>query len=287
MTSLVYPHHPVFAAVGDAISFEIAFDDRFMGWNSHPLVGAPTVDEEYFEWVDLVDALRTCGECFVMLELGAGYGRWGLRAGHIAKRLGKSEVEVRFVEAEPQHAQWAREAIESNGFFDYKMSVIEAAVAYHGRPTRFPVTFEDLNASNWYGQAVGWDESAPLTTTVYFGKPVYQPPGGYALIDVETMTLEQLTADLDRIDFIDMDVQGAEKDIIQNSIETMSRKVRRVHIGTHSTDIEDVIRRVFIKAGWRGIWDFSCQQEYITPYGPVKFGDGVQSWINPHLEEAS
>jgi FkbM family methyltransferase len=284
MSPLVYSHHPVFAAVGDAISFNIVYDQRLMGWNSRPLMEAPPVNQEYFEWVDLVDALRTSGERFVMLELGAGYGRWGLRAAHMAKRLSKRDVEIRFVEAEPQHARWAREAIEANGLKDYKMKVIEAAVAYHGRSTRFPFSYQDLSASNWYGQAIGWDDSAPQTGETYFGKPVFQKPGGYALIEVETITLEQLTNDLDRIDLIDMDIQGAEKDIIQNSIDTLNRKVRRVHIGTHSADIEDVIRRAFLKAGWWGIWDFSYNNQYVTAYGPVKFNDGVQSWINPQLE---
>src|SRR4051812_18554750 len=100
--------------MGDALDFTVALDKRFMGWASGLYNGAPPVDEEYFEWADLLEALRTSDNRFVMLELGAGYGRWSLRAGLVAQRLGKTDVHIRMVEAEPQHAQWAREAIVAN-----------------------------------------------------------------------------------------------------------------------------------------------------------------------------
>ena len=40
----------------------------------------PVFDEEYFEWVDVIDSVREARDRFVMIELGAGYGRWSVRA---------------------------------------------------------------------------------------------------------------------------------------------------------------------------------------------------------------
>jgi len=35
----------------------------------------PGFDEEYFEWVDLLEAVVEARDRFTMIELGAGYGR--------------------------------------------------------------------------------------------------------------------------------------------------------------------------------------------------------------------
>jgi hypothetical protein len=36
----------------------------------------PPFDEEYFEWIDLLEAVRSARGRFTMLERGAGFGRW-------------------------------------------------------------------------------------------------------------------------------------------------------------------------------------------------------------------
>ena len=36
----------------------------------------PSFNEEYFEWVDVLEAVVARAGMFTMLELGAGWGRW-------------------------------------------------------------------------------------------------------------------------------------------------------------------------------------------------------------------
>ena len=36
----------------------------------------PTFSEEYFEWIDILESVIATDQQFVMIELGAGYGRW-------------------------------------------------------------------------------------------------------------------------------------------------------------------------------------------------------------------
>ena len=55
---------------------------------------------------DAADSSRS----FVMVELGAGFGKWGLEAIHMGKRLGV-RVRAILVEAEPKHLDYMREAI--------------------------------------------------------------------------------------------------------------------------------------------------------------------------------
>jgi hypothetical protein len=91
---------------------------------------------------------------------------------------------------------------------------------------------------------------------------------------------------LERIDFLDLvdfDVQGAEGQVIAQSIETLNQKVRRLHIGTHSRDIDAFLKEVLTGQRWVCLREYGCGQTEQTPFGPVGFQDGVQSWINPRL----
>ena len=76
-----------------------------------------------------------------------------------------------------------------------------------------------------------------------------------------------------------LDVQGAEADVLESAADQL-RKVCRVHIGTHGAKIEAVLRRLFGRLGWQKINDYACNAESETPYGRIRFRDGVQTWVN-------
>src|SRR5436190_22867975 len=78
----------------------------------------PPYGEEYFEWIDLLSAVATARDRFTMVELGAGWGRWGIRGAMAARQRGIAELDIRLVEAEPQHAEWDRECVALNGLSD-------------------------------------------------------------------------------------------------------------------------------------------------------------------------
>jgi hypothetical protein len=59
--------------------------------------------------------------------------------------------------------------------------------------------------------------------------------------------------------------------------------VRRVHIGTHSDENKERLRRLFEGLDWKGLNDFPNGRTNQTPYGPMPFEDGVQTWLNPKL----
>jgi hypothetical protein len=40
----------------------------------------PGFNEEYFEWIDIFESVKNAKNEFVMFELGAGFGRWIVRA---------------------------------------------------------------------------------------------------------------------------------------------------------------------------------------------------------------
>ncbi len=148
----------------------------------------------------------------------------------------------------------------------------------------------DLAADSkaWYGQAIDPNASAGApywtpTSDTYFGKPIIDNGGGWGGIMVDVVPLSAVLADYDLIDLLDMDVQGAEADVIDSSIDLLNKRVKLIHIGTHSTDIEHRIRTTLADAGWTNVWDFPLQSETQTPFGIVHFDDGVQTWKNLRL----
>lgn len=75
----------------------------------------PPVNEEYFEWIDLLSAVVQASDDFTFLELGAGYGRWSIRAAAAARQRGIETVTLGCVEAEPTHFEWLRQTLFDNG----------------------------------------------------------------------------------------------------------------------------------------------------------------------------
>lgn len=249
--------------------------------NARDTPADPRFDEEAFEWISLLEALAAARGRFVMLELGAGYGRWGVRGALAARRLGLQPF-VRFVEAEPQHLAWAREAATLNGLGAAETDFVDRAVYYGEAKVPFTISSLQLRARNWYGQAVWWEQLTPSSKS-YHGYQVHDAESGCEEILVATTTLEELTSDLEIVDYIDMDLQTAELGVVKNSLETLTSKVKRVHIATHSREIEVEIRLLFLDAGWTQRWDYACLRHNVTPFGALQFGDGVQSWINPRF----
>ncbi|PYX60033.1 MAG: hypothetical protein DMG76_03785 [Acidobacteria bacterium] len=74
----------------------------------------PPFDDEYFEWIDLLEAVAGATNRFTMLELGAGFGRWTARAAAAAQQR-NLEYTLVAVEAEPTHFDWMLQNLQDNG----------------------------------------------------------------------------------------------------------------------------------------------------------------------------
>jgi FkbM family methyltransferase len=216
----------------------------------------PAFDEEYFEWIDLLEALLLAKDRFTMIELGAGFGRWTARAAAAARQR---SLTYRFVvvEAEPTHFQWLRQNLLDNGIDLASCTLIHAAVT--GRDGR--ICFE-VGAPGSYGQAIG----------------------GNTVIDA--ISLATLLNPLDLVDLIDMDVQGAELDVLAAAVEPL-QKVKRVHVETHGDLLHADVLRYFRSLGWQPHFLYEGDTGDITPWGRINFQGGTQSWLNPRLHTRS
>lgn len=226
----------------------------------HAVAQLPGVDEEYFEILDLVDATRSAQGRFVMVELGAGFGRWLVRAAKLLERFNPMPLHLVAVEAEPTHFAWIADHFRDNGLDPDAHVLVQQAVSDHDGE----VTFAVGNPGGWYGQAIV-EQSYRGSRSVPCGR------------------LAPLLAPYERVDLIDMDVQGEEARIVADAIGVLDDKVRFVHIGTHSAAVEESIARIFRERGWTAVWEFPCGRTVDTPFGPVTFGDGVYSYRNPRF----
>lgn len=253
-------------------------DSKFQGsdcGNQGPRVqqnhrlGRLGINEEIFEWKHLLSAILDAQEQFVMLELGAGYGYWSMAAA-CALRIKHPTLPFALtaVEAEPTHFRWLNQHFINNGVPPHQHRLMQAAV----NGSEGEVNFVIGHASTWYGQAI-------------VDNPDYHQQGlpESHTIQVRSVTMDNLLSGIERIDYLDMDIQGAELSAIQTGIAAMTRCVRRAFVATHSASIEKELIAIFRRSGWYHSYLYPCGATAITPFGKISFVDGAQCWINPAI----
>jgi len=254
----------------------------------------PSIDEEYFEWIDVLESVSLARDRYTMLELGAGYGRWAVRAALALRQRGIQHCHLVAVEGEPVHFKWLRQHLCDNGLNPAEHTLIQGAVTDQPGKTLFYIGMPQGGhdrADQWYGQAIARSYEKLRTKWLwtkaqnfYEGFRVLKFKSGWKSIEVRAVTLESLLHDLDRVDLIDMDVQGQELKIVRSAIDEVDRKVCRLHIATHTPEIEKGLKDTLGSRGWICHFDFPCLSTNATAFGPVSFEDGVQSWTNPRMQ---
>jgi FkbM family methyltransferase len=287
---VVVPHSPAdvdvdFLGVKTRRSF---FADMAKGSEAPAGPVYPPFSNEYFEWIDIFEGIEEARGTFLMLDLGAGYGRWCVRAALAARRKPDLCFRCIAVEPEPEHFRWLLQHFQDNEL-DVREHELIWAVA--GAQPGF-VPFWVGRSSGWYGQAVAKRPATPLPDVrarsrlrarSILGMPPVLDATEATVIWVPTITLPDALAAYRRIDLIDMDIQGTELEVLTSAIDFVTERVRRIHIGTHSPEVEEGLRELFLSAGWQNLNDYPGQSRMMTPYGEVDFEDGVQTWLNPLL----
>jgi FkbM family methyltransferase len=248
--------------------------------------GPPNFDSEYFEWIDLLESVLDARNEYTFVELGAGFGRWAATALCAAQLKRIPKFRAVLVEAEPVHCEWIRTNMTDNKIGADQYQLLEAAVAPEEGSMLFCVSWAGLeDPRHWYGQMLFTNAECAVGVPAgrtYNGRPILEF-GPRGVIEVPTLPLAKIIGDCEIADLIDMDIQNAEGTVIQTSIDILNSKVKRVHIATHSHEIEHTIRTVMTEAGWTKRWDFPCESISETPYGNIAFQDGVQGWTNPRF----
>jgi len=302
-------HHPVFY---EFMPFEgsvpVDLDVDYIGMRTRPdflpafisrstlsiACSIPAVNEEYFEWIDLLLSVREAREKYTMIELGAGYGRWAVRAALAARKKGIQKIRIGLAEAEPAHVSFLKSHLLDNNIRPEEVMVHECAVSdeigsvefYIGSPDDFST---ENTPRTWYGQSISkdYEQAADLpvvTASTYHGRPVLTYASGWKAIIVEKTNIRTILCQYGDIDLLDLDVQGEELKILTASADLLDCQVKRLHIGTHGPELEEGLRKLLRRRGWLLVRDYGCHKVNPTPFGEVQFVDGVQSWINPRFD---
>jgi len=224
----------------------------------------PSFDEEYFEWIDLLESVLSADKVFTMIELGAGYGRW-ITNGAKASLIYNKDYNLTGVEAEPSHFIMMKDHIQSNLQQFDNITLIEAAVSDNPND----VLFITGHPEDWYGQSIVKHSNFKM-----------QDFPDTKVNVVKAITLEEILKKERVIDLIDIDIQGYEFKVLDSSKEYLNNFVKKIHIGTHSAEIEESLRYLFDNMGWFKKYDFECNKYNITDFGEIHFQDGIQTWIN-------
>src|SRR5262245_4335351 len=168
--------------IGTLVSSQI--DDWGPPQHDYEIVAQPpSFDEEYFEWLDLLEAVEASDESFTFIELGAGYGRWSVRALKAAEQRKIRQARAILVEAEPRHVELVRAHMANNGISSNQFDLVEAAVDATPGKAAFLVSAPgnepgSYQGGRWFGQSLASAANVQPPTTPskrqpsYYGKPV-------------------------------------------------------------------------------------------------------------------
>jgi FkbM family methyltransferase len=225
--------------------------------------------EHVIDWLPLVDAVAHSKGTFRMAALGAGWGRWLAAGGALAKQAGRGFFLVG-VEADAEHFSWMTRHFIENGFSPSHYRLIEAAASGVSGTCRFAIG----DSQAWYGQSIVTDRDRTTATRT-----------------VRAVTIQDILEEASPLDYLHMDIQGAELEVLSSHPNLLDDQVRLINIGTHSAEIEAGLQRLFKQLKWQAVYNVKIGSSMLISVDSkehvVNFQDGAQIWRNPKLRHPS
>ncbi|MED5550665.1 MAG: FkbM family methyltransferase [Pseudomonadota bacterium] len=254
-----------FLGVGTKVRFK-------KGWAKFaPPAGAsytpnlPVLNEHYLDWVVVLESVARARGSYRIVELGAGWGTWTSAALAACRQNSAiKEVEAAAIEADLTHWKWMKEHFANNALAGEGVHLIRGAVSASPGEISFP---EIDNPDEDYGASTRNVASAPRYVTVR----------AYTIREI----LDLLSGP---VDFMHIDIQGVEYDVIPPSMELLNAHVKATLVGTHiSSEKHHGMVKLFEDAGWKIRMNYERGQLCDTPYGEIQLGDGVLVAENPRF----
>ena len=228
---------------------------------------------EYAALLDAFDNRKAKGR-FTAVEVGGGWGPWIGLAGVLANTHGADALCLIGAEASAERYALMCRHLEQNGLTSEHGRMIKTfhgAIWTHDGEVQFP----DSNVEDM-GPAV----NAEGSKTDYRGHRV-------TTVSTPCVRLSTLCEDAGLIDFLHIDVQGSELDLLHNDAEWLGHNVRAMMVATHSRVIEGGIMDLFGEEGWvlrrEKPCRFKMDDNPRENWEGLTQADGSQHWINPNL----
>jgi len=263
--------------------------------------GYPDFSEGYFEWISVLESVVQAKGRFTMFELGAGFGFHLVNACLAVRSFHGDDFPCYLtgVEAEETHFAWLKQNFIDNHIDPEKHRLINAAVYDKDGSIFFQTGFPANYGSAVINKSAHLCHLAEGIFLFVLGKNRHPGKRELTLTDpksgrqaqgfieekkIKTISLKALLAPCGCVDLIHADIQGAENKVFSSVKNEINHKVKRVHIGTHSPEIEEGLRALFNNLGWKCLYDYPGKRTNDTPYGAIYFDDGVQAWFNQRLD---
>jgi FkbM family methyltransferase len=231
---------------------------------------------EALEYIALIDSIQRAGKSFCAVELGAGWAPWISLAGVLARKKGLSQISLVGVEASLSRFELMRKQLAFNSlrpdskdndtFLDnIYCKLFEDAAGIEPGWLYFP----DVPVSDM-GSATS-TENCQLDYRGILTKN----------LKVKTYTLREIFGDYKNVDYLHMDIQGSEYDLIASNLALLKERVEGMMIATHSRIIEGKLIELLWGSGWYlhrekpCIVDWHSSAPTITGMTKV---DGCQYW---------
>lgn len=211
---------------------------------------------------------------FTTIELGSSYGPWTIASGVLALRIGFDHVTLIPVEASVESFNKLFEHAQANGLLQNKrLSFLPRNVAVGNKPGIVYFPMVDTSVDN------GAQISESACTTDYRGLEVASQP-------VAAETITTIAGSIDHVDFLHVDLQGAEEAIIQSEEFSMflQAKVSVFYLATQSRFIEGLALKILPPLGFQLLRERPTRYEQNSRTQDVNgwtTRDGGQIWINP------
>ena len=227
---------------------------------------------EGIEYAALLDAFenRRLKSRFTAVEVGSGWGPWIGLAGVLAKNHAVENLCLIGAEASAERYALMLRHLKANGLIAEASTTIRTfhgAVWTHDGEVQFP----DDNVED-----MGSAATDTASKTDYRGHSI-------ELKSTACSKLSSLCSGAGEIDFLHMDVQGSEYELISSEIEWLSQNVRSIMLATHSRIIEGAIMDLLGNAGWTLRREKPCRfrlTDDLTSWAGRTEADGSQHWFN-------
>jgi FkbM family methyltransferase len=226
------------------------------------------------EWAGALTGVLQARERFRAIELGAGFGPILVGSAVAAARLGISDIRLVGVEGAESHVAMMRRHFSDNGLDPDAHRLLHAVVGTYDGTAQFTRLLDP--SIDWGGEALYQGANGTAGRT---------PQRSLDFDEVVCLSLPTILADFDTADVVHFDIQGAEREVIEDSITVLDRKVRRLVIGTHGRDLEQRLLEFLDGRGWILEIDKACSFHQPPPHAITLAQDGVQVWRNPVLTE--
>ena len=223
--------------------------------------------------VGLERALQADDKAYTVVELGASYAPWAIAAGVIGLRERFEAINLVAVEASKDMVPRILEHAERNGLLNnakIKINACHGAIYTRDENVYFP----KVNVAHDNGGQLATED----LKRDYRGLELeHEMVNGYSL--------GTLLSDYNRVDFLHMDIQGAEAMLLVDDsfLETLDSRVATFFLATQSRFIEGLALQKLSGLGWVLIRERPTmyrQNDRVDVNGWT-LRDGGQLWLNP------